>query len=354
MALLSVQDVVKHFPIPGSSKVVQALNGVTLEIERGETLSLVGESGSGKTTVGRAVVGLIDPTSGSIVFDGLPMGGKRDIRSRDIRGRIQFVFQEPAESFNPRVTMGLSMMEPLKFLGVNAHDRGKRLSEVLALIGMPRAAAESLPSDLSPGMLQRAAIGRAIMSRPDLVVLDEPTSALDPTSRAEIVDLLIRLQKDMETAYLFISHDLSTVRFLSDRITVLYLGSVMETGPAHEVFANPRHPYSVGLMASVLLPHPSLKAPELLKLEGEIPSPVDLPKGCPLASRCPFAESACHSAKPGPGLPAIRHLVHCINHEKVAANVSKSSDQFAQFRAISDVMLAQGLPEGPIYTGAPA
>ncbi|SFR12290.1 ABC transporter ATP-binding protein [Poseidonocella sedimentorum] len=352
MALLSVQDVVKHFPISGSSKVVQALNGVTLEIERGETVSLVGESGSGKTTVGRAVVGLLDVTSGAIVFDGMRMGGKRDIRSRDVRGRIQFVFQEPAESFNPREAVGLAMMEPLKYLRVNAHDRARRLGEVLQLIGMPESAARALPSDLSPGMLQRAAVGRAIMSRPDLVVLDEPTSALDPTSRAEIVDLLMRLQREMETAYLFISHDLSTVRALSDRIAVLYLGSVMENGPARDVFANPRHPYSVGLMASVLLPHPGLKAPERLKLEGEIPSPVDLPPGCPLASRCPFVEPACRAAKPMSEYPAPGHLVHCIRHETVAANVTTGADQFAEFRALSDAMLARGLPTDPIYNGA--
>lgn len=343
MPILSVQNLVKHFPISGSSKVVQALNGVTLEVEKGETLSLVGESGSGKTTVGRCIAGLIDPTEGKIQFDGQLLRPGHDIRSPGVRGRIQFVFQEPAESFNPRHLVGRAMMEPLKYAGLSRTEREARLAEVLALIGLTMEQAESLPADLSPGTLQRAAIGRAIMTRPDLVILDEPTSALDPTARAEVVDLLIRLQRQMETAYLFISHDLSTVRFLSDRITVLYLGSVMETGAAADVFNNPRHPYSVGLMASVLLPHPSLKAPPRLKLEGEIPSPVDLPKGCPLASRCPFVEAACQAARPPSAYPAPRHLVHCINHEKVAAGASAGTDQFARFREISDRILSVGL-----------
>lgn len=343
MALLSVQDLVKHFPINGSSKVVKALNGVTLEIERGETLSLVGESGSGKTTVGRAVVGLMEATAGAIVFDGKPMSWSRNIRSPELRGRIQFVFQEPAESFNPREPVMKAMAEPLAYLGMTRSDRDARLREVLDLIRLPEHMAMRLPSDLSPGLLQRAAIGRAIITRPDLVVLDEPTSALDPTARAEIVDLLVTLQKKMETAYLFISHDLSTVRFLSDRICVLYLGSVMETGAADKVFADPRHPYSVGLMASVLLPHPALAITERMKLEGEIPSPVDLPPGCPLASRCPLAEPACRAARPPAEYPAPGHLVHCINHARVAA-ADTSQDQFARFRQLSDTMLAQGLP----------
>ncbi|MBP0617739.1 ABC transporter ATP-binding protein [Jiella mangrovi] len=350
MTLLTVSGLVKHFAISGSAKLVQALNGVDLEIARGETLALVGESGSGKTTVGRCVVGLIEATKGSIVFDGEPMTTARNIRHPEVRGRIQLLFQEPMESFNPRETIARAMMEPLIYLGVSGPDRVKRLREVLALIGISERVAESLPSDLSPGLLQRAAIGRAIMSKPDLLVLDEPTSALDPTSRAEIVDLLIRLQAETGIAYLFISHDLSTVRFLSSRITVLYLGSVMETGPAEEVCARPRHPYSVGLMASVLLPHPSLKAPERLKLEGEIPSPVDLPPGCPLASRCPFVEPACRTAKPPAEYPAKGHLVHCINHEKVAA-LDESIDQFSEFRAISDRMLSVGAPTAPAWAG---
>ncbi|GGB09265.1 ABC transporter ATP-binding protein [Allosediminivita pacifica] len=344
MTLLSVQDLVKHFPVSGSSKLVKALNGVTFEIERGETFSLVGESGSGKTTVGRAVVGLIEATSGAIVFDGKPMSWKRNIRSPELRGRIQFVFQEPGESFNPREPVAAAMIEPLKYLGMNRSDRDRRLAEVLELIRMPMATAMKLPDDLSPGMLQRAAVGRAIITRPDLVVLDEPTSALDPTARAEIVDLLISVQKKMETAYLFISHDLSTVRFLTDRICVMYLGSVMETGPAEKVFLDPRHPYSVGLMASVLLPHPSLKTPERMKLEGEIPSPLDLPPGCPLASRCPLVEPACRERMPLPEYPQPKHLVHCINHHKLE-RADVVSDRFETFHTLSDRILRQGLPE---------
>ncbi|MER5171061.1 ABC transporter ATP-binding protein [Thioclava kandeliae] len=343
MTLLSVQDLVKHFPISGASKVVKALNGVTLGIERGETLSLVGESGSGKTTVGRAVVGLMEPTSGEIVFDGKPLSWQRNIRSPELRGRIQFVFQEPAESFNPREPVLRAIMEPLRYLAISRHDREVRLREVLELIRMPLALAQRLPGDLSPGLLQRAAIGRAIITRPDLVVLDEPTSALDPTARAEIVDLLRNLQRKLETAYLFISHDLNTVRFLSDRICVLYLGSVMEVGPAAKLFNDPRHPYSLGLMDSVLLPHPSLRTAARISLSGEIPSPVDLPSGCPLASRCPLVESACTREMPASDYPETGHRVHCLNHHQ-RANRTQGPDQFARFRELSDAMLRQGLP----------
>lgn len=340
--LLDVQNLVKHFPISGSSKVVQALNGVSFTIDKGETLSLVGESGSGKTTVGRCVVGLVPATDGAILFDGEPLDARRNIRHRSVRGRIQFVFQEPNESLDPRIPVGVSLAEPLRHLGVARADRERRVLDVAGRIGVTEADLLRYPGELAGGILQRIGIGRAIVTRPDLIVLDEPTSALDPTSRAEIVDLLIRLQKELGTAYLFISHDLSTVRFVSHKLAVLYLGSVAEAGEAARIFAAPRHPYSVGLLASVLLPHPSLKPRKRLSLEGEIPSPVDLPPGCPLASRCPFAEERCRSARPAGVTPVRGQLVHCINHEKVAA-LGEDTDNFARFQDIAARVLSGGI-----------
>jgi ABC-type dipeptide/oligopeptide/nickel transport system ATPase subunit len=191
-ALLEVQNLEKQFPIVGSRKVVQAVNGVDFVIESGETLALVGESGSGKTTIGRAVVGLIEATAGEIRFDGKQMGRGRDIRSRDIRGRIQLVFQEPAESLNPRIRVGETMAEPLRYLGLPRADREARVRDVAARLGLGERALDQFPAELSAGQQQRVGIGRAIVTKPQLIVLDEPTSALDPTARAEIVDLLRR------------------------------------------------------------------------------------------------------------------------------------------------------------------
>ena len=249
--------------------------------------------------IGRAVVGLIEATAGEIRFDGKLMGRGRNIRSNDIRGRIQLVFQEPAESLNPRIRVGETMAEPLRYLGLSRADREARVRDVVARLGLGERVLDQFPAELSAGQQQRVGIGRAIVTRPQLIVLDEPTSALDPTARAEIVDLLRRLQRELGTAYLFISHDLSTVRFLSHRVAVLYLGKIVEEADSEELFARPLHPYSAGLLASVLLPDPALKRSSAITLEGEIPSPIDLPAGCSLAGRCPLADAHCreHAAR---------------------------------------------------------
>jgi len=340
-ALLEVQNLVKQFPIVGSRKVVQAVNGVDFTIDSGETLALVGESGSGKTTIGRAVVGLIEATAGEIRFSGKPMGRGRNIRSNDIRGRIQLVFQEPAESLNPRIRVGETIAEPLRYLGLSQMDRDARMREVVARLGLAEGVLDQFPAELSAGLQQRVGIGRAIITRPQLIVLDEPTSALDPTARAQIVDLLRRLQHEMGTAYLFISHDLSTVRFLSHRVAVLYLGKIVEEADSEDLFARPLHPYSAGLLASVLLPDPALKRSSAIKLRGEIPSPIDLPAGCSLASRCPFADSQCRTAGPDAMAVAPRHAVRCYHHDKVEA-VDQTVDHFARFQIESKKVLSVG------------
>lgn len=340
-AMLDVQSLVKLFPLPGSRKVVQAVNGVSLSIDRGETLSLVGESGSGKTTVGRCILGLIDSTRGEIWFDGKRMGRGRDIRSKDLRGRIQLVFQEPAESLDPRIRVGETLGEPLRYLGMNRADRERRVSDISRLLGLNPRMMEQYPNELSAGLQQRVGIGRAIVTRPELVILDEPTSALDPTARAEIVDLLARLQKELGTAYLLITHDLSTVRFVSHRVAVLYLGTVVEEAPAEILFARPLHPYSVGLLASVLLPDPDIKRVSAIRLDGEIPSPIDIPPGCPLAGRCPFVDDRCRREKPPALAVAPQHFVSCFHTDKVAA-VDQTIDHFARFQEESARLLSVG------------
>ncbi len=232
---------------------------------------------------------------------------------------------------DPRMQVGETLAEPLRYLGINRADRERRVREVAEHLGLSARVLELYPTELSAGVQQRVGIGRAIVTRPELIVLDEPTSALDPTARAEIVDLLIRLQGELGTAYLLISHDLSTVRFISHRVAVLYLGTIVEEAESERLFARPLHPYSVGLLASVLLPDPELKRSSSIRLEGEIPSPIDLPPGCPLAGRCPFADARCHKERPPVLAVGPRHLVSCFHHDRVAA-LDQTVDQFARFQ----------------------
>jgi len=281
--ILEVQGLVKHFPLPGSRAKVQAVNNISFCISKGETLALVGESGSGKTTVGRCVLGLLEATAGSIRFRGGEMGKRRHVRTPELRGRMQLVFQEPAEALDPRIRIGETIEEPLRAVNLPPAERGERVAEVVDRVGLTVEILDQYPLTLSAGQQQRVGIARAIITKPELIVLDEPTSALDPTARAEIIDLLLRLQQELGSAYLFISHDLSAVRYISHRIAVMYLGMIIEQGDAAEVFRTPRHPYSIGLLSSVLLPDPSLKGLTSISLRGEIPSPINLPKGCYLA-----------------------------------------------------------------------
>jgi oligopeptide/dipeptide ABC transporter ATP-binding protein len=337
-ALLEVENLVKHFPIPGTKALVQAVNGVSFRVDRGETLGLVGESGSGKTTVGRCILGLIAATTGTIRSGGRDISAGRAAHGRDLRGRIQLVFQEPAEALDPRQRIGASVAEPLIAQRVEASERRSRVLNAIDTVGLVREILELYPAELSAGQQQRVGIARAMITEPDLVVLDEPTSALDPTARAEIIELLRSIQRERGTSYLFISHDLSTVRFVSHRVAVMYLGMIVEQGDAAEVFAMPRHPYSVGLLSSVLLPNPRIKVAQDISLAGEIPSPINLPKGCFLASRCPFAIDRCRDGIPPAADLGNGHLVHCLRHEDVAKR-ERPIDAFAQFQREAERIL---------------
>lgn len=347
MSLLSVRNLVQHFPISGSRAVVQAVNDVSFDLAEGETLALVGESGSGKTTIGRCVLGLINPTAGVITFRGLEMGGRRTVGSPQLRGKLQLVFQEPAESLDPRMQLHEIIGEPLRAAGVNRADRDRRMREAARRVSIAESLLHAYPAEISMGMQQRVGIARAIISNPEIIILDEPTSALDPTARSEIIDLLIDLQKELGTAYLFISHDLSAVRHISHRVAVLYLGMIVEQGPAEKLFAQPSHPYSVGLLSSVLLPNPHLRRETEIRLEGEIPSPIDLPKGCFLASRCPMVQDRCRESRPPEEAVGPGHLVHCYRHEEVAAR-EKAVDYFAAFQSEAERILSAGVADGRI------
>ncbi len=291
--LLAVQDLVKHFPVRGARHLrVHAVNGVSFEVGRGEALGLVGESGSGKTTVGRLVLRLIEPTSGSIDFAGERVSEMSEADMRRLRSRIQMVFQEPHASLNPSTSVARNIDEPLRVGGMGRRERAERVREVLHMVHLSEADGDKFPHQLSAGQAQRAGIARAIGTEPDLVVLDEPTSQLDIAIRAEIIDLLNEISDQLGMAYLFISHDLTAVRSVCSRIAVMYLGKIVEVAPTAELFAEQRHPYSKALLSSVLYPDPAAALPDF-RLEAEIPSPIHLPEGCHLHPRCPIATAEC-------------------------------------------------------------
>ena len=318
--VIEVRGLTKHFRLPEGNKVVKACQDVSFSIEPGRTLGLVGESGSGKTTVGRCLVRLIEIDAGDVRFRGEAVGGLTRRRFRPYRRQIQIVFQEPYESLNPLRSVAMTLEEPLKALtDLSAPDRRRRVHETIEEVGLPDTALSLRPGELSAGDQQRVAIGRALISRPSFVVLDEPTSALPPDARPEILDLLKSLQAEFGLAYLFISHDLSSVQALCDDVAVMYLGQIVERGSKDAVLRSPRHPYSRALLSSVLLPDPErgrLIDEWQVRLAGEIPSPIDLPTGCYLASRCPYRAEACEQPQ---ALVAVegdsRHEARCWRAE---------------------------------------
>jgi len=295
--VLEVRNLSKQFAIRNSRKLVHACDDVSLTLYRGQTLGLIGESGSGKTTVGRCVLRLIDPTSGSISLDSqdITKAGKKELQR--LRRHMQIVFQEPAESFNPVLTVGSQIELSLKvFSGLSQAARRRRVNDLLDRVGVPSVAAGLLPGALPAGVLQKCSIARALASEPRLLVLDEPTSALAPEAEADVLGLLSKLQQDDGLAYLFISHDLSLVRSFCDFVAVMYLGQIVELGQKADVYTSPRHPYTQALLAAVLHPDPRQRLTRQgrgAELTGEIPSPIDLPTGCYLASRCKYVTGRC-------------------------------------------------------------
>ena len=298
--LISVRGLVKRYVIRRSRAVLQAVGGVYLDIRPGETLGLVGESGSGKTTVGRCLLGLEKASEGELIY----RDQKIDLRQglpRALRPKMQIVFQDPFDSLDPRWTVTELLGEPIDLhTSLRGEAKRARIAELLRLVGLDEAAAEARPRRLSAGQQQRVGIARALACEPELIVLDEPTSALAPAARTAIILLLRTLQQQLGIAYLFISHDLATVKHLSHRVAVMYLSQIVELGDRDQIFTRPRHPYTRALLAAHLETDPSYRRPEHppdVRLEGEIPSPVDLPPGCYLAGRCPVALSQCKTEK---------------------------------------------------------
>lgn len=294
---LSTDKLTKHFPLRDSNKVVQAVDKVTLSVARGEALGLVGESGSGKTTAGRTLMRLEEPTSGNVVLDGVDITKLSAAEMRKMRARMQIVFQDPFDSVNPRWTVADILDEPLRVHeSGSATERRQRAIDALELVDLDASLMVAKPRDLGASTLQRINIARALICKPDFIVLDEPTSVLAPRARNSLIALLARLQAELGISYLFISHDLTTVRFLCQRVAVMYLGQIVEEGTVEQVFTTPQHPYARALLSAHLMPDPTRRRvdnPVPAALEGEIPSPIDVPVGCYLASRCPFATESC-------------------------------------------------------------
>ena len=318
--LLEVRNLVKHFAVGGGlfggpRGRVRAVDGVSFEIRRGETLGLVGESGCGKTTTGRCILQLERPTSGRVIFEGRDLTTLDEAALRAVRRRIQVIFQDPYSSLNPRMTVGQIIGEPLKVHGIVPERAGRaaRVGELLRHVGLLPQHAHRYPHELSGGQRQRVGVARALAVEPALIICDEPVSALDVSIQAQIINLLEDLQAEFGLTYLFVAHDLSVVRHISDRVAVMYLGKIVEIADRKSLYDEPVHPYTQALLSAVPIPDPELEAQrERVVLGGEVPSPLNPPSGCVFHPRCPIAIDRCRETVPE--LREIRpdHRAACI------------------------------------------
>ncbi|MCO5223452.1 MAG: ATP-binding cassette domain-containing protein [Thermomicrobiales bacterium] len=317
-SLLRVESLKKYYPIRTgmfSHKMLHAIDGVSFEIERGETVGLVGESGSGKSTVAKCATMLEAPTAGAIEFHGSNLTTLSFNEMTRARSALQMVFQDPYDSLNPRRTVGQTVLEPIKIHKVASGQVAKdRVAELFERVGLRPEHMARYPHQLSGGQQQRVGIARALATNPELIVLDEPTSALDVSVQAKLLRLLKGLQREQQLTYLFISHDLSVIGYLSDKVAVMYLGQIIEFGPTKQVFSRPRHPYTMALMSAIPAANP-LERRERIILSGEIPSPIEPPNYCRLVTRCPYATDECRSqpmelweVEPGHTVACIRSI----------------------------------------------
>jgi peptide/nickel transport system ATP-binding protein len=334
--LLSVRDLKVHFPLRkgllGRSRgAVRAVDGVDLDVRRGETFGLVGESGCGKSTLGRAVLRLVDPTSGSVVFDGTDLLSLGPEAMRRERRRMQMVFQDPMASLDPRQDVESLVAEPLRAhgLGGGRGSRAARVRELLDLVGLPASAASRYPHEFSGGQRQRIGIARAIAVEPDLVVADEPVSALDVSVQAQVVNLLEDLQARLGLTYVVIAHDLAVVRHTSDTVGVMYLGGIVEQAPSDDLYASPLHPYTLSLMSAIPVPDPEVEdRRERILLSGDLPSPAAPPPGCRFHTRCPFVQpTRCADEVPVLRELAPRHTVSCHWAEQIRDGAITASER---------------------------
>jgi peptide/nickel transport system ATP-binding protein len=333
--LLRVEDLKVYFPIKSGLLFdrhvgdVKAVDGVSFEIKRGETLGLVGESGCGKTTVGRTILRLYDPTGGRILFEDQDISTVSQREMRKLRGRMQMVFQDPYSSLNPRQSIGNLISEPLKIHGISSGDTARaRAEELLEIVGLPKSATARYPHEFSGGQRQRIGLARSLALNPDLIVADEPVSALDVSIQAQMINLLEELQEEFDLTYLFIAHDLAVVRHISDRVAVMYLGKIVEVADADELYASPRHPYTMALLSAVPIPDPMVEqARERILLKGDLPSPANPPPGCRFHTRCPFRQpERCDTEDPALRTLADGHVAACHYAEEIMAGRIKAHE----------------------------
>jgi oligopeptide/dipeptide ABC transporter ATP-binding protein len=308
--LVSLQDLVKHYPA-GRGKKVHSVDGVSIDVRRGEVLGLVGESGCGKSTLARTILRAVDATEGQIIFDGDDITAAKGKQLKALRRSMQFVFQDPYGAFDPKMSLGTSLEAPLRHHGMK--DRGRRqqrMREMLDRVGLEEAILERRPHECSGGQLQRMVIARALLLEPKFLICDEPTSALDASIRAQILNLLVELKDQLDLTLVLISHDLRVVRYLCDRVAVMYLGQIVEVAPRDELFTRPRHPYTRVLLAASLAEVDD-DHEVLALLKGEPPSPIDPPTGCRFHPRCPLAQDICRTDEPAISRPGDQHIVTC-------------------------------------------
>ncbi len=324
--LLHVENLVKHFPIKKgvifqrSVGAVHAVDDVSFDIFRGETLGLVGESGCGKSTTGRTILQLHRPTSGKIIFEGENLAELKGEKLRRKRRDIQMIFQDPYASLNPRMTVGKIIAEPMEIHKTfSGAAKERRVQELLSLVGLNPAFVNRYPHEFSGGQRQRIGVARALALEPKLIVCDEPISALDVSIQAQVVNLLEDLQKELNLTYLFIAHDLSMVRHISDRIAVMYLGIIVELADRNMLYQNPIHPYSQALLSAVPFPDPFIEETrERIILEGDVPSPINPPSGCRFRTRCRYAEDICAAERPALSEVAPGHFCACHFRDRFA------------------------------------
>ncbi|MGY3941817.1 ABC transporter ATP-binding protein [Aeromonas tecta] len=301
-ALLSVRNLKQHFHLGGGflrkQYTVYAVDGISFELQQGETLGLVGESGCGKSTLGRALLKLFEPTAGQVSFEGRDITQLSAREMRSLRQEMQIVFQDPAESLNSRHTVGQILEEPFIIHGKgNDEQRRGWVLELLDKVGLPKSAVDRYPHEFSGGQRQRIGIARAIALKPKLLVCDEAVSALDVSVQSQIVNLLLSLQREMNLAIIFIAHDLSVVKHISDRVAVMYLGRIVELADAQQLYLSPRHPYTQALISAIPVPDPRRRTQRVL-LSGDVPSPISPPSGCHFHQRCPYATELCRTVSP--------------------------------------------------------
>ncbi len=315
--LLEIKDLKKYFQVGQAS--LKAVDGISLEINEGETFGLVGESGCGKSTAGRVLVRLYEPSGGEVLFGGKNIHEAKGDEGKVLNRKMQMVFQDPQASLNPRMVVGDIVAEGIDIHGLveGKKERLDRVHELLETVGLSREHAHRYPHEFSGGQRQRIGVARALAVEPDFIVADEPVSALDVSIQAQVINLLKRLQRERDLTYLFISHDLSVVKYISDRVGVMYLGVMVEMAPSEELYSNPLHPYTQALLSAVPVPDPDVELErERIVLEGDVPSPVNPPSGCRFRTRCPYATEACGHDEPVWREVGPEHWVaacHCIS-----------------------------------------